>query len=153
MQKKVREDLRGRQESESESKTKREMYLSRLTKWRARPLGEVVKKYISLKTGRFGFDFREAFPYADQCAATVLTEVFSQRMRPGATRQSLSRVRVAPLYALESFWPQGLHLRHQGLLLSSTSAGSPLRFSRAPWLLGSRLSGFVRYEVSNPRPS
>ncbi len=41
---------------------------------RARPLGEVAKRYISLKTGRFGFDFREALPYADQCVAAVLTK-------------------------------------------------------------------------------
>ncbi len=43
----------------------------------ARSPGEVAKSLVrgdSLKAGRFGFDFRGAFPYAGHCVAAVLTK-------------------------------------------------------------------------------
>ncbi len=67
----------------------REMYLLATSpSGRARPLGEVVERYISLKTGRSGSIDREAFPYADQCVArqlvaAVLTKGTSRTDAPG----------------------------------------------------------------------
>jgi hypothetical protein len=65
---------------------KNEMYLlttspSGRAAARARPLAsgdsEVAKRYIFLENGSIGFDFREALPYADQCAAAVAAAVLT----------------------------------------------------------------------------
>ena len=61
---------------EPESTLLRELYsLTTSPSGRARPLGEVVREYNSLKRVDSGSTFREAVPYAGQCVAAVLTKV------------------------------------------------------------------------------
>ncbi len=58
---------------------------------RARPLGEVAKRYKSLKTGRFGFDFREAVPLRRPMRCRGVAHTWRHRlMRAWLTRQSRS---------------------------------------------------------------
>ncbi len=114
-------------------------------------------RYISLKTGRFGFDFREALPYADQCAAAVLTTgkdaTTCHRDRDSARlRQPLpTRAPSTPSMAGgRGFKFPPFSCPRMLLLVSpaSESAGSPLRFSRAPWFTPSRLREVRGFEPS-----
>ena len=100
--------------------TRRDVYvLTTSPSGRARPLGPVVKTYTSLKTGRSGSIDREAFPYADQCVATVLlSEANRERsvLLSSLTKQSLSGA-SARLYAFQApafQAPDGLRTLTQG---------------------------------------
>ncbi len=109
---------------------------------RARPLGEVpvAERYsdISLKTGpsrrfgtNFGFrvDFREALPYADQCACRSMHTQIAAELLPRLRRQFIPT--RAPSATVAEALP-GPRFRTQGLvqvaIAPTSSAGTIVPF-------------------------
>ncbi len=96
----------------------------------ARPLGEVVKTYTSLKRVD-GFDFRVAFP----CVAAALSPVAQSTvvMRTGLLSNRRAACYSARLYAFRNI-PGGLHTVVAMRTIAAAHFGwVDLRFSRAPW--------------------